>query len=257
MKNQSKGFTLVELLVVIGILGILMSALFPAITGAMRNANMSACSMNGVKLWTQITAANTSRAAVGESDIWPSNGSGGGSEDSEADDITKSFNNSADYFTELFDLANAGQGADKYNPYVEVDMKVLWGFGVNGPKANANKLQAQNVLWSIAANMPDNAPDFIPLLVSRNVNCAQLLGKRTGSSSETIGLGASGGSSYDTPFASKGCVFITRGGAGTKIDNARLATTRTVYSQQFDLTANSSDSGAFCYLTPDSKVTPK
>ena len=43
MKKQNKGFTLVELLVVSGILGILMGALFPAVSGAMLSAKTAAC----------------------------------------------------------------------------------------------------------------------------------------------------------------------------------------------------------------------
>ena len=142
MKKLNKGFTLVELLVVIGILGVLMGTLFPAITGAMRSANMTACMQNGKNLHTAIFTRNTARDSLGLGSVWPQNGQ---TESSEDDDISAmSFNNSADYFTELFDLANAGD-SQNHKPEIEVDMKLLWGFGVNPPRA-VSKRGIYNVL---------------------------------------------------------------------------------------------------------------
>lgn len=254
MNKKQKGFTLVELLVVIGILGVLMGTLFPAITGAMRNANMTACMQNGKNLHTAIFTRNTAREALGLGSVWPLNGQ---TEDSEnGDDISAmSFDNSAKYFSKLFDLENSGN-TETHRPEIEVDMKLLWGFGVAPAGNTTGEFNARNILWSIAANTPDNAPDFVPVLVSRNVNCSQLLNKMSTLSNSSIGLGSSGGSSYDTPFSNKGCVYITRGGGAVKVDNARDFIYRVVYSQRFDLTATGSDQGQFCYLTPDSKVNP-
>ena len=65
MNKNKKGFTLVELLVVIGILGILMGALFPAISSAMVKANLSACGMRGRNLFVAITSAGLASSIRG------------------------------------------------------------------------------------------------------------------------------------------------------------------------------------------------
>ena len=70
MNRNKKGFTLVELLVVIGILGILMGALFPVISSAMLSANLSTMSMQGRKIIQGMMQANIERQGH-SGDVWP------------------------------------------------------------------------------------------------------------------------------------------------------------------------------------------
>lgn len=249
--SKNSGFTLVELLVVIGILGILSAALFPAISNAVMKANMTAVATRGRDIYVAITGANTEREPLGLGNVWPKTKADTDEGSDNKDIASMAFTDSCKYFEELYDGKHVG--TEEHSPYVAgFDYSKLAGAGVTA-KSGTGSLKKENNMWVVAGNVLDEMEDIIPILVTRNVDCTSLKSKMDTVKNTKI----TWSKTFKTPFSNKGFVMVRKGG-GTFNGSAKYATHRVIYQNQtFDLTVAEADAAPFTYLGPDGEQKPQ
>ena len=234
-------------------MAILAGAMIPALSSAMQNANTAAISMKGRNLFVAILAANTEREALGRGNVWPKTQPEEGA-DTAKDPLSGAVSSASEYFTLLFDVANI-KTSDQWKPYVSgVDLSVLNGEGVPAIPNGAKKIDPKNCLWCVAANITDEVPDCIPVLISANFNPELLLSKWDGSSNskEQLPIGPAHGASKSL-FGDKMVVIVRKGGSVECIKEKYL-TYKTLYrGQPFDLTQTETP---IVYLTPEGIAKP-
>jgi hypothetical protein len=156
------------------------------------------------------------------------------------------FKSATEYFSHLFDIKKFGTA--EWDPYVNCDVGVLGKNAVEG-----KTLRAEEIEWCVAANVTDEMPDNIPVLVSANFNPKYLLRKWDRSmSAGTLPIGPKSGAAKSL-LGDKAIVVVYKGGA-SKVIKQKDLTYEALYNRQpFDLTKQEAQ---LLYLTPNGVVEP-
>lgn len=210
MAQSKRGFTMIELLVVIVIIGILATSLFGPVTNFLLQGKLTGMMGNGRKVVQAIIAADMSGRYEGLA--WPASENADLQEDGnqEGPKMNQDFNSTAAYFQEALYVSQ--QDVTKRNRLKvlkDIEPAMIAGEGV--PAASSTTLDDRNCAWILAKNTRE-IPASAPVFATKNVN-GQALASATGNDSttdvETL-------LTTSRPFGRDGCVLIYKDGSGKK-----------------------------------------
>ncbi len=243
MRDRS-GFNLIELAVVIVVAFWALTMSFSAYNEGIMRSVGSSLAVRGREIYVAVAAANAEREPLGAPSLWTTALDPATRSQLREGPVPAAFSNSTELFRCLIENRLCAG----------LTYESLAGGGV--PTGRSGAFGATNNIWSVAANLRDDLPGMLPLLVTRNVDLSP-----TGSrmSQKDLSQAVRCDPEWRDPLGCNGLVFVRRDGALYK-SRMKKATYRTLCgSAPFDARVDKNGQAVtrpLTFLTPSRAVVP-